>query len=92
MSMDTLKLAREALRHAEQRCRYHRENFGFLGFEWWGEPRCESCRQPWRVTQALAAIDRELTTAEEVAAALISFRGEVGESGPEQPGATRSNP
>lgn len=33
-------------------------DFGFLGFEPWGEPRCESCRQPWRVSRALVTLAR----------------------------------
>lgn len=60
-----LVLAHEALRNAENRCRYHGDNWDFLGREGYGpqseterEPRCDSCKQPWRVTRALDAIGR----------------------------------
>lgn len=52
---------RAALSNAPQSCRYHGTDFGFVGTENgqpWGEPRCESCKQPWRVTRALAALDQ----------------------------------
>jgi hypothetical protein len=56
-----LTQAETALQHASQECKYHGHNFGKLG--WTGAentsaPACESCRQPWRVTRALAAINR----------------------------------
>jgi hypothetical protein len=35
---------------------YHGEDFKKLGFER-GEPRCDSCKQPYRVVKALEAID-----------------------------------
>ena len=64
-SPETLRLAREALAHAEQRCRYHGADFERLGTEPYerGLPRCDSCKQPWRVVRALAAIDRKTANA-----------------------------
>lgn len=54
-TFSALATAHSALHCAEQRCRFHGDDFGRAG--WWrGEPRCESCRQPWRVTEALKAI------------------------------------
>lgn len=50
-----LAAARTALQHAEQTCRYHGTDFARLGWEF-GEPRCDSCKQPWRVTRALDAL------------------------------------
>jgi hypothetical protein len=52
-----LATIRAALIRAEQHCRYHDQEFERLGLESWGEPRCDSCKQPWRVVQALAAVD-----------------------------------
>lgn len=49
-------LAAGALRSAEQACRYHGQDFERHGM-WCGEPRCESCRQPYRVVNALKAIE-----------------------------------
>lgn len=56
-----LTRAEEALHHASQHCKYHSNNFGFLG--WTGPenvtlPRCDSCKQPWRVMRALEAITK----------------------------------
>lgn len=56
---EALRLARLALTHDAQLCRYHGARFDFLGMQF-GEPRCESCRQPWRVTRALAAVKRAI--------------------------------
>jgi hypothetical protein len=40
-------------------CRYHGEDFGKLGYEGpHGQPRCESCRAPWRRMCGLAAVQR----------------------------------
>lgn len=37
-------------------CRYHGSDFDFLGREYpGGPPRCDSCKQPWRLRQLLAA-------------------------------------
>ncbi|HEU4544522.1 MAG TPA: hypothetical protein VFR23_25570 [Jiangellaceae bacterium] len=56
---DVLRVAREALAEMPRECRFHGGYFGHLGFQW-GEPRCESCRQPWRVDTALRRIDHLL--------------------------------
>lgn len=53
-----LRYAREALEAAPQTCRYHDAEFGKLGWEPWGEPRCDSCKQPWRTVRALREIER----------------------------------
>ncbi len=45
-----------ALVHAPTSCRYHGTDWNALGFAH-GEPRCESCRRPWRVSRALDALD-----------------------------------
>jgi hypothetical protein len=53
--LQALTWAEEALSHAEQECRYHGGDFGFLGWErqpFVSPPRCDSCKQPWRVTRA----------------------------------------
>lgn len=52
-----LETIRDALDHAPQLCRFHGSDFDRLGMAH-GEPRCDSCRQPWRVTRALAAVGR----------------------------------
>jgi hypothetical protein len=49
---------RAALEEAPQECRYHGKDFERMGMQW-GRPRCDSCKQPWRVVQALVALDRE---------------------------------
>lgn len=57
---EALRLAYDALAEAPQQCRYHGTNFAFLGTEPWsaeGLPRCDSCKQPWRVVRALRAIE-----------------------------------
>lgn len=59
MRDDALRLAYKALASAPQSCRFHGIDFTELE-AWSGEPRCESCRQPWRVSRALAAVTREL--------------------------------
>ena len=51
-----IRLVREALEHDPQRCRYHGSDFERSDL-FYGEPRCDSCKQPWRVTRALAALD-----------------------------------
>lgn len=56
----TLRLAFVALAASPQRCRYHGDDFGRLGWER-GEPRCDSCKQPWRVKRALDAVERAIT-------------------------------
>jgi hypothetical protein len=60
-------LLRWALEHAERQCRYHGSSFGKLGVEPRREadpggfqrdlPRCDSCKQPYRVTKALDRLD-----------------------------------
>lgn len=58
-----LATIRAALTHAEQTCRWHGSDFERLGLERWAAPRCDSCKQPWRIAQALAALNRiELAT------------------------------
>jgi hypothetical protein len=52
-----LKAAEYALEHAEKTCPYHGRDFTRAGM-WRGIPRCESCRQPWRVVEGLAAIEK----------------------------------
>jgi len=58
--IQAFRLAWDAFNHSGQHeCQYHKSDFGYLG--WTGhpnvsEPRCGSCRQPWRVTRAVAAI------------------------------------
>lgn len=58
--MNGFAAIQEALVHSAQHCRYHNSNFGFLGWE--GPegaslPRCDSCKQPWRVRRALNELD-----------------------------------
>lgn len=53
-----LILAAGALRSAPQSCRYHGQDFNASGM-WCGEPRCESCQQPFRVVNALATLDAQ---------------------------------
>jgi hypothetical protein len=53
-----IRLVRDVLANLAGTCRYHGTDFGRLGQEPWGEPRCESCRQPWRATRALEALAR----------------------------------
>ena len=52
---EALSLAAHALRHAPNACPFHGVDFGFLGMQR-GEPRCDSCKQPYRVARALAAL------------------------------------
>jgi hypothetical protein len=51
-----LEHAALALKHAPQSCQYHGTDFEKTGM-WNGLPKCESCRQPYRVTKVLAAIE-----------------------------------
>jgi hypothetical protein len=57
LDTEALKAAEYALEHAEKTCRYHGDDFMRCG-SWRGIPSCESCRQPWRVVEALAAIEK----------------------------------
>lgn len=52
-----LDVIRAALMKAPQQCLFHGQDWDRLGFDY-GEPRCESCRQPWRVVRALAEVDQ----------------------------------
>lgn len=52
-----LSVIRDALEGAERTCRYHGAEFTPPGQFSHGLPRCESCRHPWRVTQALIQLD-----------------------------------
>lgn len=54
-----IDLARDALHHDAQICRYHGANFERLGMAY-GLPRCESCRQPFRVMRALTTLEQLL--------------------------------
>jgi len=58
---------RAALDGAPQQCRYHGADFGRAGLQG-GVPRCESCRQPWRVVRALQALDALASPREEAGA------------------------
>lgn len=52
---------RQAVLSLPVECRYHGTEFGALGSlgaNEGGQPRCESCRAPWRRMCALAALDR----------------------------------
>lgn len=56
-----LAIIQGALVASAQACRYHGQNWDFLGREFGdpnGPPRCDSCKQPWRIAQALDALDR----------------------------------
>lgn len=55
--MTDFQTIRRALMHAERECPYHGPDFHLLGMQN-GMPRCESCRQPWRIKQAREALDR----------------------------------
>jgi len=52
-----LRRALEALEASPQACRYHGTEFDDKSF---GEPRCESCRLPHKVTVALTFVRAEL--------------------------------
>ncbi len=45
-----------ALRRMPETCRWHGDDFERLGFEPWGEPRCDSCKSPWLRRRALDAV------------------------------------
>ncbi len=57
MTAADLATIRQALAHAELACRFHGTNFEKLGMDH-GEPRCDSCKQPWRNNRAIAALTR----------------------------------
>lgn len=50
-----LGAAEKALEGAEQQCRIHGTDFGYSGFSF-SQPRCDSCKQPYRVVHALGLI------------------------------------
>lgn len=52
-----LMVIEAALLDGPQQCRYHGTDFERLGLQF-GEPRCESCRHPWRIVRALAEVRR----------------------------------
>jgi hypothetical protein len=56
---NAMRDARATLNHAEQFCRYHGQRWDFLGWEY-GLPRCDSCKQPYRVVQAIAGLTKAL--------------------------------
>jgi hypothetical protein len=62
-ALEALRLAYQALTHMDLECRYHHGDFGYLG--WTGhpytsEPRCDSCKRPWRAVRALEAVEHAL--------------------------------
>lgn len=58
--MTPYAIIQQALVNAPTSCRYHGTDWDFLGSEPWGEPRCDSCKQPWRVGKALDALDEPI--------------------------------
>jgi hypothetical protein len=61
--VSVLRQARKALDGEATSCRYHGTKFDFSGWESWSReqiPRCDSCKQPYAVTNAIASIDRAL--------------------------------
>lgn len=52
-----LKAIAESLTHVPHGCRYHGSDFGKLGFEW-SMPRCDSCKQPYRVYRAVEELQQ----------------------------------
>lgn len=54
-----IDLAQEVLVSLPQTCKFHGTEFGDTRF---GEPRCESCRLPYRVGRALRAANDALTS------------------------------
>lgn len=68
LDVNQLAALRVALVHADKLCRFHGERFEVLGMEnertdagWLPIPRCDSCKQPYRVRRALTALDRSAT-------------------------------
>lgn len=57
VKMNDLEVVIDALADLSKKCQYHGESLGASGFQH-GLPRCESCRQPWRVTRALEVLAR----------------------------------
>lgn len=52
---------RDALEHAVQVCPYHGADFAAAGVApVSGIPRCDSCKQPWRIRRALKALNEGL--------------------------------
>ena len=51
-----LALSETALLYADQTCPHHGDDLERSGMHH-AQPRCESCRQPWRVRRALHAIN-----------------------------------
>lgn len=54
---ELISVVRQALTNAQQHCEYHGTDFGRAGVHR-GLPRCDSCKQPWRVQRALDAIEQ----------------------------------
>lgn len=54
--VNAIRHMKDALDHAEQTCRYHGDRFETSGMLH-GLPRCDSCKQPFRVRKALDALD-----------------------------------
>lgn len=52
-----LPVVRRALAGEPRTCRYHGTDFERSNLAF-GLPRCDSCKQPYRVAQALGALDR----------------------------------
>lgn len=51
-----LRCIRDALDNSRKECPYHGSDFERMGFAY-GEPRCDSCKQPWRVMRAFRALE-----------------------------------
>jgi hypothetical protein len=56
-AVDDLHTIRDAIEALPPRCRYHGDDFAKLGMEW-GQPRCDSCKDPYRRKTALSALNR----------------------------------
>lgn len=54
-----LSSALSALEVSRQSCRFHGTDFGAMGMEY-GQPRCESCRVPYKVTVAIRDVGEAL--------------------------------
>lgn len=66
LSTSDVAVLRAALVRADKLCRFHGERFEVLGMEreptgdagWLPIPRCDSCKQPYRVRRALQFLER----------------------------------
>lgn len=55
---EAVRMCFKALVKGPLSCQYHGTDFEKLGTYFDGRPRCDSCKQPWRISQALLAIER----------------------------------